>query len=95
MSGGAGPGARPQEGSDGPTAPTDLAPTDLQATGAPPATGDDEVDATLRTLRRGLDEGDPASVADALATAHRSLQARLTSPDPDQPGSAGARPRPR
>ncbi|WP_298886588.1 hypothetical protein [uncultured Serinicoccus sp.] len=90
MSGGPGPGAQPQEGSDGPNAPTDL-----EATGAPPATGDDEVDATLRTLRRGLDEGDPASVADALATAHRSLQARLTSPDTDQPGSAGARPRPR
>ncbi|WP_153011712.1 hypothetical protein [Serinicoccus chungangensis] len=80
-------------GPGGPGGPS--ARTDLASDAAPPTTGDDEVDATLRALQRGLDDEDPAAVADALATAHRSLQARLTSPDPDQPGAAGARPRPR
>ena len=88
--------AGPDEGDHGPVGadgPTDAGSDG--ATTAPPTTGDDEVDATLRTLRRALEHEDPASVADALATAHRSLQARLTSPDADRPGSPGARPRPR
>lgn len=66
--------------------------TDLPAL---PTTGDDQVDATLRALRQELERGDPGAAADALAAAHRSLQARLTSPEVDEPGSPGARPRPR
>ncbi|WP_029541506.1 hypothetical protein [Serinicoccus profundi] len=61
-----------------------------------PRTGDEEVDATLRALDEALTDEDPAAAAAALSEAHRSLQSRLTTPaTSDEPGSPGARPRPR
>lgn len=57
-----------------------------------PATGDDQVDQTLRTLDETLADED-ADQVDALSEAHRRLQTRLTSPEPDPPGSARPGPR--
>ncbi|WP_151523217.1 hypothetical protein [Serinicoccus kebangsaanensis] len=60
-----------------------------------PTTGDDDVDATLRDLDEALRSDEPEAAADALAQAHRALQARLSDPSaPDRSGSAGAGPRP-
>lgn len=59
---------------------------------APPVTGDRAVDEALTALVRTLD-GSPAERVEALTEAHRSLQARLTSPSPVV-GPADARPGP-
>lgn len=58
-----------------------------------PTTGDPGVDRVLRDLDEAL-SGDAAAQVEAVAEAHRLLQARLTSPpQADPPGQARPGPR--
>ncbi|OLT44177.1 hypothetical protein BJF86_12810 [Serinicoccus sp. CNJ-927] len=55
-----------------------------------PDTGDAEVDAALRRLEEALDGTDDEVATQALARAHRELQARLTDPAPAAPPGTDA-----
>lgn len=58
-----------------------------------PTTGDRAVDDALAAFDRALAEG-PHGQTEAVAEAHRALQARLTTPAPAAPGEVRPGPRP-
>jgi hypothetical protein len=60
----------------------------------PPVTGDRTVDDALSAFERAL-QATPGAQVDAAAEAHRTLQARLTTPSPAAPAPGEARPGPR